>query len=40
MGVMYFGGELETGQSFSKVRLKRADHDEHERLGITSQGEL
>lgn len=40
MGVMYFGGELETCQSLSEVRLKGTDHHEHKSLRVATQGEL
>jgi hypothetical protein len=36
VGVVYFGGELQAGQGLRHVRLERADHDEHECLGVSA----
>ena len=36
----YLCCKLQTGQSLAEMRLKRTDHDEHERLGITTQRKL
>lgn len=40
MGVVYFGGELQAGQGLRHVCLERAHHNEHESLGVSTQGEL
>lgn len=38
--VVHLGRELEAGDCFLQVRLERADHDEHERLGVAAEGVL
>lgn len=40
MGVVYFGGELQASQGLRHVRLERTDHNEHESLRVSTQGEL
>lgn len=40
MSVMHLRGELQAGQALCKMGLQRADHDEHEGLGIAPEGEL
>lgn len=37
---MHLGRELQTRQCLAHVSLQRADHDEHEGLGVAAQGEL
>lgn len=36
----YLGGKLQTRYRLAQMALERADHDEHERLGISAQREL
>ena len=36
----YLSGKLQAGQGFAEMSLQRADHNEHERLGVASQREL
>jgi hypothetical protein len=39
VGVFDFGGELQAGQGLRHVRLERAHHNEHESLGVSTQGD-
>lgn len=40
MSVVHLGRKLQAGQRLRKVSLQRADHDEHERLGVSTEREL
>lgn len=40
VGVVHLCGELQARQGLRKVRLQWANHHEHERFGVTTEGEL
>jgi hypothetical protein len=40
MRIMHLSRELETGNRLLQMGLQRADHDEHERLGVAAKGVL
>ena len=36
----YLGGKLQAGQRLGQMGLQRTDHDEHEGLAVSAEGEL
>jgi hypothetical protein len=40
VGIVHLRGKLQARQGLRKVCLEWADHDEHERLGVTAEGKL